>query len=133
MKDTVRHYSQGSFRFLIGVPYAESNCWEITRIFYDKVLGIKLSHYCHSAPDDKSEVEKLIYTNKGDFEKVESPKFGDIALIKILGVESHIAVYVGEGQLLHTSKRLGSHIDRVAKWDKVITGYYRVKEDKRDD
>lgn len=63
----------------------------------------------------------------GEFDKVEDPKFGDLILIKIKGIESHIAVYVGEGKMLHTSRATGSIVERIERWNPRIVGFYRVK------
>ena len=101
------------------------NCWDLTRAFYSQVFDLELKHYYLDEPKDRSETQDLIYTNKGDVVKVQTPKFGDLVILRILGLESHIAVYLGEGRILHTSKRQGSVIDRLAKWDKVIVGYFR--------
>jgi len=62
-----------------------------------------------------------------DFKEVTDRKFGDILLIKLFGVESHIAVYLGNGFILHTSKHSGCLVERVARWEKLIVGTYRVK------
>ena len=118
--------SSKDFSELIGVSYEEMNCWDLTRSFYKKVFGLDLKHYYSDTPQDRDETQGLIYTNKGDFVRVESPVFGDIILISVLGLESHIAVYVGDGMLLHTGKRKGSVIDRLSHWDKVVVGYYRA-------
>jgi cell wall-associated NlpC family hydrolase len=100
------------------------NCWELTRQFYKQCFDIELKHFS-SDPRDRKATESLIYTNRGEFTKVELPSFGDIILIKILGIESHIAIYIGNGLMLHTSEKTGSVIDRTDRWVKTITGYYR--------
>ena len=118
--------SQESFKELVGVSYEKANCWVPTKEFYRIVFGIELKHYYCDAPETREDIQKLIYSNKGDFERVDgSPEFGDIILIKMFGIESHIAVYIGNGKMLHTAKRTGSLIDRLGKWDKLVVGYFR--------
>lgn len=115
------------FSSLIGIPYEEKDCWGIAVEWYRLVLGIELKHYYDEVPNDRTKANSLVYSSLGDFEKIETPKFGDIILIKLFGVECHIAIYLGEGKIFHTQRNVGSMVDRLSKWEKVITGYYRVK------
>lgn len=121
--------TSGDFSSLIGIPYEEKNCFDLTREFYRLVLGIELKHYFDGKDPGRDQTKALIYTNIGDFIKVEVPEFGDIVLIKLYGVESHIAVYVGGDKILHTLKGAGSLLDRLGRWDKNIVGFYRVRGD----
>lgn len=118
------------FSPLIGVSYATFNCWQIIREFYWIVFNVHLKHYFEDSRriEDRSDIHSLIYSNIGEFERVDgAPRFGDLILIKIHGVESHIAVYVNRGTMFHSSKKTGSVIDRVDRWKNHITGYYRLK------
>lgn len=114
------------FSHLIGVPYETMDCWQIVREWYWVVYGIELKHYYEEVPNNRNIANSLIYSSMGDFIKVETPMYGDLILIKLFGVESHIAVYLGEGQIFHTSRNTGAMIDRLSKWEKLITGYFRV-------
>ncbi len=120
-----------NFSNLVGIPYAKMNCWELAQAFYQQVMNADLKHYYEDdAPPTPQATETLIYSSIGDFKKVlGTPEFGDIILISILGVESHIAVYVGDGMMLHTSRRMGSVLERTSKWKRCISGYYRLKHD----
>ena len=113
---------------LIGISYEDANCFELVRRFYKQELGIELKSYFDGPVPERSDAAKLVYTSKGDFAEVkEGPrKFGDILLIKLYGIECHIAVYVGEGRMLHSTRGSGSVIDRTSKWDKMIAGTFRV-------
>ncbi len=112
----------------VGIPYETKNCWDLAVDFYDKILGISLKHIYNSGiTPDRFETKNLIFTNMGEVEEVSTPSFGDIIILKIFGVEAHIAICVGEGKMLHTSKASGSVIDRIKKWEKQIVGFYRVK------
>lgn len=126
MRSTPLPTTQG-YSNLIGIEYSKMNCWDIAVAFYRNVLGIEIGTI-YSGPTPPKEVTRnLIYSNSGDFEKVESPEFGDIIILKMFGIESHIAVYLGDNKMLHTSKNTGSVIDLVSRWQKVIVGFYRVK------
>lgn len=115
-------------RHLIGLPYDKVNCWDLARLYYREFMGCELQHYFEGTPTHRSETQTLIYSNIGDFEKVEGdPEVGDLIVIRVLGLESHIAVYIGDGRMLHTSKRIGSHLERVDSYKKLISGYYRLR------
>lgn len=117
------------FSKLIGIPYAEMNCWDAAREFYALCFGVALRHYCEIAPADRNDVRALIYSNIGEFEKVDGEyQFGDLLLLKIRGIECHIAIFVGNGKLFHSSKTTDSCIDSLEKWKHLITGCYRIKE-----
>jgi cell wall-associated NlpC family hydrolase len=113
---------------LIGIPYSESDCWGIARLFYKIELGIELNRYYDSAPNDIKIANQLIYSNMGDFEKVTSPNFGDIVLLNLYGIEAHIGIYLNEQQLLHTTRHSGCVIDRMDRWSRMVVGFYRVRK-----
>lgn len=115
---------------LVGVPYSDMNCWDIAVAFYKNVFNIDMRSIYDGPTPERSISKNIIYTNLGEFDKVESPEFGDIILLKILGIESHIAIYLGNDRMLHSSKSTGSVIDFVSRWKKVIVGFYRVKRQK---
>lgn len=117
---------------LIGIPYEKKDCWALAREFYQSELGVELKHYFDGPPPDRKDVEALIYSNRGDFVKVEDGtlEYGDLILLKIFGVECHISVYIGKGQMLHTTRGSGSVIDRLSRWGKMISGVYRLPETK---
>ena len=116
-----------AFSNLIGIPYSKKDCFEIVRDFYKQVLGVELKHYYDSPGQEAYAARDLIYTSMGDFVKVESPQFGDLVLLKIKGIECHIGIYLGNNQLFHSSRYTGSVIDRMSRWQNVVSGYYRVR------
>lgn len=113
---------------LIGTPYKILDCWGIAREFYRIELAMELKRYYDHAPNDIEVANKLIFTNIGDFEQVTAPRFGDIVLININGIEAHIGIYINEQQILHTMKLQGCVLDRLSRWEKMVVGYYRVKK-----
>lgn len=115
-----------SFANLVGLPYKEVNCWKLAQMFYKQVLDIELKNYFEEIPTDLSERKNLVFTNVGDFKITTTPKFGDLMLMKILGHESHIGIFLGSGRMLHSTEKNGSNIDRISKWERMITGYYTL-------
>lgn len=114
---------------LIGVPYAKMNCWELCQKFYKQVFGMELQDYFDPTyTEDKNYVNGLIRANDKDFIRVKKPEFGDLITMRIRGVECHVVVYLGRGLILHTSKTTGSVIDRLARWNTMIVGFYTVEK-----
>jgi cell wall-associated NlpC family hydrolase len=115
---------------LVGVPYEELDCWGVVVKFYKKFFDIELAPYYSEVPDTAKEAERLVKHAMSDFEKVNSLKMkvGDIVLIKLLGYESHIAVYLGAGKILHTQHKTGCVVDSLSRWEKMVVGVYRTKE-----
>jgi cell wall-associated NlpC family hydrolase len=116
------------FTEFVGVPYEKADCWRLSQLFYQKVFGIELKSYYEHTPRDRSDRQNLIFTNVGEFKKVDKPEFGDLILIRVLGIESHIAVYIGDGMMLHTSEKTGSVLEPIARWQRRIVGFYRTEK-----
>lgn len=126
------HQISEDYSNLIGVPYEQMNCFAIAKKFYSQVMGIELKSYHDGKRVETKESSKcLIYTNLGDFSEVAIPNFGDLILLKLWGIESHIGIYLGEGLMLHSIQGTGSVIDRTSRWGKNVVGYYRVKRGDR--
>lgn len=117
-----------NFSHLIGIPYKQMNCFQLAQAFYRDVLGKDLKHYCDVIPKERTDIQNLIFSNVGDFEKVESPQFGDIVIMKIYGLESHIGIFIDADRILHASENNGSILDRAFRWKTLISGYYRLRE-----
>lgn len=116
------------YKHLVGIPYSEQHCFLLAKKFYKDVFNIELKHYCEDVPVKRSDVENLIFSNVGDFKKVDKPKFGDLVLLQVHGFECHIGIHIDEDHFLHASRINGSVLDRYSKWKTLISGYYRLKE-----
>lgn len=119
-----------SFKHLIGITYEEMNCWEAVRLYYKDVMNITLKNFQTEDPLNKEFTNEIICSEKGNFKKVNPADrmVGDIIVISIRGIESHIAVYVGDGNMFHSSHKVGSVVESVRRWENLITGYYRLWE-----
>ena len=114
---------------LIGTPYSKLDCWGVAREFYRLEFGFTLKKYYEEIPETRDRARELVYDSMKDFIEVSGPrKYGDLLLIRMFGIESHIAVWVGDGLILHTSERTGCMIERVSRWEKLVVGTYRIKE-----
>ncbi len=119
---------EADLRKYIGRGYETYDCLALVKEFYKDFFNIEVKNYYEGANPTAKEAEILISSNKGDFEKVEDPKFGDIVVIKLYGIECHIGVVVGDTKFLHSAKNIGSNIDRLSRYARLIVGYYRHRE-----
>lgn len=116
------------FSNLIGIPYSEKDCWGIATEFYREVFGVELKKYYDAIPTKREDAKELIASSVGEYRQVKDSEksFGDLILIKLFDIDCHIAIYIGEGKILHTVAKSGCVIDRLDKWKHLIVGYYRV-------
>lgn len=113
----------------IGKPYQKYNCFDLAKEFYLCEYGITLKDYFEGQVDpSRKEIECLVISNKGDFERVKSPALGDLIVIRMYGYASHIGVYVGEGKFIHSLKNVGSCMDSLSRYSKMVEGFYRHRE-----
>ena len=125
MRSTPQQISQ-DYTSLVGIAYESMNCWDIAVKFYNDILGVSLHNIYSGVTPERSVTKNLIFSNKGDFEETKSPEFGDIIIIRLFGFESHIAIYLGDGLMLHSKMSTGSVIERTEKWAHLIVGYFRI-------
>ena len=127
MRHTLLQSTQ-DYSSLIGVPYEVSDCWGIVKDFYSLVFNKELPDYYDEAPNDDNLANMYVENAKGNFERVETPEFGDLILIRLNGIPCHIGVFIGEGKMLHTIRGSGCVIERLSRWIPRIEGIYRVVE-----
>jgi cell wall-associated NlpC family hydrolase len=127
-KNTALVVGETSYKHLIGTPYDILDCWGVVRTFYLLEYGIDLKEYYKEIPSSREQAKDLVYLGMKDFERVEKPEYGDILLIKLFGIECHIAVYLGRGKILHTQEKTGCMIDNLFKWEKTVSGIFRVRK-----
>lgn len=112
----------------IGRSYESYNCLDLVKEFYRDFFNLEVKNYFEGQVPDRRQVSSLIVTNKGDFEEVaERPRFGDIVIIRLYGIECHLGVVIHGKKFLHSAKGLGSHIDRLSRYENIIAGFYRHK------
>ena len=109
----------------IGTPYSEMDCYELTVDFYKKLLGIDLNSLQYKQPVEQKEIDQLFNLESANFKKVSDRKFGDIIVIRVLGLAAHIGVYLEGRRFLHTTSKLNCVIDDLTKYEKRIVGFYR--------
>lgn len=113
----------------IGRPYEEYNCLDLVKEIYKDIFNLQVKDYYEGQTPDRRDVTSLIATNRGDFQEVKgAPRFGDLVLIRLYGLECHIGVYVDRQFFVHSIRGTGSSLDRLSRYRKMIAGYYRHRE-----
>lgn len=113
----------------IGRPYESYNCFDLVKEFYRDQFQIDISHFFPKTEvPEREECETLIASNKGYFYKIFEKsliQFGDIVVIRFYGVECHIGVVINQKQFLHSARTIGSNMDRLDRYERMIAGFYR--------
>ena len=128
MKDIHQHFSLDSLLKFVGIPYEKMDCYELTQYFYRENFDIELKTLYGQIRPTPLQTDNLVDSQcKNVWKEVTNPQFGDIILINIMGIASHIGVYLNDKHFLHSRKGVGSAIDRYGKWEKRIKGYYSCR------
>lgn len=63
-------------------------------------------------------------------QKIDSPEEKALAIIKNQGLATHVAIYAGDGNIIHTMLHTGTVIERLSNPSLIgrIEGWYRVSE-----
>ena len=113
----------------IGREYGTYNCFDLAKEFYSDFFSLELKNYFEGpVVPNRKEIECLVISNKGDFERVPRPVFGDIVVINLFGYSSHIGVCVDRRKFLHSTRTAGSCLDSLPRYSKMIEGFYRHQE-----
>lgn len=129
LQPTFQAYSEKVVSDLVGTSYETYDCWGVIKEFY-KRHGVTLKDYYDIAPNDQNiSGDYIDDAKRKDFIQVFDPEIGDIAIIQIMGINSHCALVLDKKNLLHSLKNLNCVIEPIKKYSKRIVGYYRPKLD----
>lgn len=88
--------------------------------------GICLPDVPYNCIDERELIRADIYT-KVDYEAVEKPYENCILEIEEKGLPVHVAVYIGEGKIIHSTQNRGVVIEPFRLYERKIRGIYKVK------
>lgn len=130
MKDIHQQIFQEYSHDFIGLPYFSFDCYDVVKLFYLKFFEISLDHHSYPDPMDKSNTSKIIASQKSKFEQVSTPEFGDIVLLRVHGLPSHLGIYLWDDKFMHTTEKTGCIIDSLNQWKQRVEGFYKYGQGK---
>lgn len=122
----------------VGIPYLPhgrdydgADCWGILFLYFRDIRGTLIPSYSAEMADldfHRREISLLIDAEKArHWEEVKRPAPGDCVLMRVGRDESHVGVFIGNGQMLHSEGPHPSQIERMCdmRWRSRIVGYFR--------
>jgi cell wall-associated NlpC family hydrolase len=99
------------YEHLEGIPFTtigDRDCYELVRDFYSENFNMDLTPYArpHDWASDKMDLIRNLYDREG-FEMITDWKIKDLRPADVMAVSineanpNHLAIYVGEGNILH--------------------------------
>jgi len=125
-------------RDLIGIPFVDrgrdrngADCWGLAMM--------SMRHFGKVVPDmdvscfDTPSIHALYDGERARWawQKVDSPEPGDLGVMcldpKLPHTMQHVAIYIGNGRMIHTMKKRESHLVKIDDpyWGKKIIAWYR--------
>ena len=121
----------------IGIQYKEKgrtreeglDCWGLVRLVQKEQFNNELPSFVEQQTSDEAELEELFATQREGWVQVQDYKEGDVILFKVMGFESHVGTYIGDGKFLNISQGRTSVIERLdsSKWERRIVGAFRYQ------
>lgn len=135
------HWSQP----YIGIPFIPggrsllgADCWGLLRIVYQDVAQIELPPLTglYTTAEEREDIARIVADEaaRGPWTPVEAgaERDLDVALFRIVGLESHVGVICGPGMMLHaTAGQLSSVVrigDERSGWARRFQGAWRHKD-----
>ena len=123
-------------RRFVGIPFADgapsfkgANCYTILQLVYKHELGIELPSYTIPAKYSNRVFINFLNTVALNWDKVDEPEYLDVVAMAHdmarPNLIQHFGLYIGEGRILHTLDKIGSHVSTVQKLKPFIKGYYK--------
>lgn len=118
----------------VGIPYRIGargpdavDCAGLVMKFYRERLGIELPDFFYG--DDISREEMAGFADRGmksgQWSLVDQPQFGDVLVFRMFGQPTHVGIYIGGGDFLHSIEGKDSCIERLSTWYARLIGVLR--------
>ena len=120
-----------SLKDLLGVPFKVHgrgmdglDCWGLAIEVFRR-YGIRLPDCWYENLNDKAEIRGRLEESV-EYRTLDAEKEPSLLLIRVDGNPNHVAVYIGEGYLIHATRRYGVAVEPVGRYRERIEGIYDV-------
>jgi len=124
----------------VGIPYrfagrdrAGCDCWGLVRLVLAERFGVVLESYAYDSGSATALAGAVLEALPlAPVDRVEVPRVGDLAVLRMCGQPCHIGIVVGgpgEKNLLHTLNPHDSALDYYdgSRWGLRLEGFYHVR------
>lgn len=125
----------------VGIPFKSGgrtpegcDCYGLVRMILENEYSMKLPNLDGEYENalDKDFTKNLFhhYVPLLCGEKIEAPEEKAVAIIRTQGLATHVAIYAGDGNIIHTMLNTGTVCERLSSPTLTgrIEGWYRVSE-----
>lgn len=125
----------------VGLPFLSGgrdknglDCYGLVRLVLNTEYGFNLPLLNTDYTDalDKLQTQVIFDTNIPLLcgEKITKPEEKSVALIKSRGLATHVALYAGDGFIIHSVNKLGVVCERITTpgFAQLVQGWYRVNQ-----
>ena len=127
--------------WVFDIPFVEggrsedgADCWGLVVLFYEKELGISLPKYEDVVLNIGKNHEKTmdqvdaILDTLTLFEPTDTPEYGDVVLLNMLGRPVHTGIVIAPNQFIHTTHKTNVAVENYSelKWNRRVQGFYRL-------
>ena len=118
----------------IGRPYeiggrgpTSFDCAGLVIEFYRNELGIDLPPLLYGPEVTRDEMAAVadVGIRSGKWNEIERPSPGDVLVFRMFGQPTHVGVYVGGDDFLHSIEGKDSCLERVSVWRSRLVGVLR--------
>ena len=114
-----------------GRSYQAWDCYGLVYRAYKDVFNIDLPSFKdQSYKSAYLELKQIINNEKQNFEEVNNPMLGDIALYSCKSNHPHVALVINKREALHCEGKSGTYIDQINNviWKNRLDGFFRIKK-----
>lgn len=122
----------------IDVPFLECgrdwdgwDCWGLVFVAYRELFDATISTLSDDYVPGVSfaELNAVVDTEKQQWIETTKPMVGDVSLFSVSRFQSHVALVIDRGQMIHSRRGIGTVCERLDTigWAKRHAGYFRHK------
>jgi hypothetical protein len=114
----------------IGIPFSKCNCFDLVIQFYKNEFGIVVADPNIKANDTRNIFSKYVLEIQKNWKTITEPKNYCIVAIAndqtIPNTVQHFGIYldIGEGKILHSLQKIGSHIADIKYYKSAIKAFH---------